>query len=52
MIRFSRDWVEDVITIPEDSLLIFGRRDAQIARNWSKAKPGRDIFDDNELTAA
>ena len=52
MPRFTREWIEDVITIPEESLLVFGRRDAQIARNWSKAKPGRDIFDDKKLAAA
>jgi hypothetical protein len=46
MPRFSREWTEDVIVIPENALLLFSKRDAQIARNWSKAKPGRDIFDD------
>ena len=52
MPRFSRECIEDAIVIPENPLLIFGRRDAQIARNWSKAKPGRDIFDDKKLAAA
>ena len=52
MPRFSREWIEDVIVIPENSLLLFSRRDAQIARNWSKAKPSRDIFDDSKHVAA
>lgn len=51
MPRFSKEWTEDLIVIPENVLLLFGQRDAQIARDWSKIKPGRDIFDDRELAA-
>ncbi len=48
MPRYSREWTEDVIVIPENALLLFSKRDAQIARNWSKAKPNLDIFDDKK----
>ena len=47
MPRFTREWIEDTI-IPENALLLFSKRDAQIARNWSKAKPNLDIFDDRK----
>lgn len=49
MPRYSREWTEDVI-IPENVLLLFNRRDAQIARNWSKAKSKSDMLDDTDLT--
>ncbi len=52
MPRFSREWIEDVIVIPDNALLLFSKRDAQIARNWSKAKPSRDMFDDKLPAAA
>jgi len=51
MPRYSREWIEDVIVVPENVLLLFSRRDAQIARNWSKAKPNTDMFDDKGLAA-
>ena len=51
MPRYSREWTEDLIVIPENVLLLFGRHDAQIARNWSKAKPKTDIFDDKGVAA-
>ena len=51
MPQFSQEWTEDVIVIRENVLLLFSQKDAQIARNWSKAKPGRDIFDDRRLVA-
>jgi hypothetical protein len=51
MPRFSKEWTENVIVIPENALLHFSRRDAQIARNWSKSRPGRDIFDEKKLAA-
>jgi hypothetical protein len=50
MPKYSREWIEDVIVIPENVLLIFSRHDAQIARNWSKVKPNSDIFDDKNLS--
>ena len=52
MPKFSREWIEDVIIIPDNPLLPFNRRDAQIARNWSKASPSRDIFDDRQLAGS
>ena len=52
MPRYSREWIEDVIIIPDNALLLFGRSDAQIARNWSKSQPSRDIFDDKKLAAS
>ena len=51
MPRYSREWIEDVIVVPENVLLLFSRCDAQIARNWSKAKPNTDMFDDKGLAA-
>ena len=50
MPRYSREWTEDII-IPANALLLFSKRDAQIARNWSKAKPKTDMFDDKDLAA-
>ena len=52
MPKFSREWTEEVIVIPDHVLLLFSQQDAQIARNWSKSKPGSDIFDDRMLAAA
>ena len=52
MPRITSEWIDEIVRIPDDSLLIFGRRDAQTARNWSKTKPGRDIFDDKKLAVA
>jgi hypothetical protein len=50
MPSYSREWTETVV-IPEDALLRFSKRDAQIARNWSKVKAKPDMFDDRDLAA-